>query len=120
MAIDVEAALGAIGLTIKNLVVGAVASFVALRFWNGLSVWEKWTTFFGGWAIAAWGAAPLTALLELKPAVEILVVLLLGLFGMAVAAEAVQLVRKTDWPGIVKNAVSTITRKPPSDGGEGG
>jgi hypothetical protein len=77
-----------------------VASFVALRFFEGLGVWEKWTTFLGGWALAAWGGPPLAAYLELKPSIEIGIVLLMGLFGMAIAAEAVRLIRDTDWRGL--------------------
>jgi hypothetical protein len=93
--------LGALGLTLKNCAAGAVASFVALRFFEGLGVWEKWTTFLGGWALAAWGGPPLREYLELKPSIEIGVVLIMGLFGMAIAAEAVRLIRDTDWRGLL-------------------
>lgn len=101
MTIEQDGALGALGLTLKNVAAGAVASFVALRFFEGLGVWEKWTTFLGGWALAAWGGPPLTAYLELKASIEIGIVLLMGLFGMAIAAEAVRLIRDTDWRGLV-------------------
>ena len=97
MNIDAEGWLGPLGLTLKNVVVGAAASFISLRFFDGLRITDKWGTFFGGWALAAWGGAPLTAWLEQKPAVETLIVLLLGVFGMAVAAELVKLIRNTDW-----------------------
>jgi hypothetical protein len=93
--------LGALGLTLKNMAAGAVASFVALRFFDGLSTWQKWTTFIGGWAIAAWGGPPLNAYLELAPKLEIGIVLLLGLFGMAIAAELIRVIHDTDWKGIV-------------------
>jgi hypothetical protein len=93
--------LGALGLTLKNLVAGAVASFVALRFFEGLGTAERWTTFVGGWAIAAYGGPPLNAYLELAPKLEIGIVFLLGLFGMAIAAELIRLIRDTDWKGIV-------------------
>lgn len=89
--------LGALGLSLKNAAAGAVASFVALRFFEGLGLWEKWTTFLGGWALAVWGGPPLTAYLELKASIEVGVVLLMGLFGMAIAAEAIRLIRETDW-----------------------
>lgn len=96
-----DSALGALGLTLKNLAAGAVASFVALRFFEGLGVWEKWTTFLGGWALAAWGGPPFAAYLELKPSIEIGIVLLMGLFGMAAAAELVRLIRETDWKKMI-------------------
>lgn len=97
MAIDVDGSLGGLGLTAKNLLVGAVASFVGLRFFEGASRWERWSTFLGGWALAAWGGPPLAAYLELKPSTEVGIVLLLGLFGMAVAAELIKLIRGIDW-----------------------
>lgn len=93
--------LGALGLTLKNSAAGAVASFAALRFFEGLGVWEKWTTFIGGWALAAWGGPPVAAYLELKASIEIGIVLLMGLFGMAAAAEAMRLIRETDWKKLV-------------------
>ena len=106
-----DGALGALGLTLKNLVAGAVTSFVSLRFFDGqrtadgavkpMTWLQKWTTFIGGWAMAAYGGPPLNAWLELKPGIEIGVVLILGLFGMAVAAEVMRFIRETDWRGIL-------------------
>jgi hypothetical protein len=101
MNLDADGALGALGLTLKNLAAGAVSSFVALRFFDGLSTLDKWTTFLGGWALAAWGGAPVAAYLELGPKVEIGIVLLLGLFGMSIAGEAMRVIRGTDWKGML-------------------
>ena len=120
MSVDsVNGALGALGLTLQNLVVGAVTSFVSLRFLDGekaqdgtvkpMPAVRKWTTFVGGWAVAAWGGPPLAAWLELKPAVEVGVVLVLGLFGMAVASEVMRVIRDIDWRGIVSSIVSRKT-----------
>ena len=92
-----DGALAALGLKLVNVVVGAVSSFVALRFFEGLHPLEKWTTFVGGWSVAAWGATPLAEWLSLSPKVEIGLVLMLGLFGMAVAAECLRLVRSLNW-----------------------
>jgi hypothetical protein len=100
MTVD-DSYLGALGLTLKNCVVGAAASFIALRFFEGLGVWEKWTTFLGGWALAAWGGPSIAAYLEVKTSIEVGVVLITGLFGMAVSAEAVRLIRDTDWRGLL-------------------
>lgn len=82
-----------LGLKLVNVVAGACSSFVALRFFDGLTMMDKWITFLGGWLLAAWGASPLSEFLQLNPKVEIGIVLLLGLFGMAVAAELVRLAR---------------------------
>lgn len=115
MSVDsVDGALGTLGLTLKNLLAGAVASFVALRFFEGISAWEKWTTFLGGWAVAAWGGPPLAAYLELNAKMEVGVVLLLGLFGMAVAAELIRLLRGIQWAGLV----DALLRRKSGGGGQ--
>ena len=109
---DWDKLLAAFGLKLVNVIVGAVASFVALNFWRGLeSRRERWSTFLGGWALAAWGAAPLRDGLDLKPALEVGLVLTLGLFGMAAAAEVIKLIRDTDWKGLVSRRIG---------GGDGG
>lgn len=102
-----QTALGALGLKFINVVVGACSSFAGLNFWKGLETRkERWTTFLSGWAIAAWGAAPLREYLELKPGVEVGVVILLGLFGMAAGAEVVKVIRDTPWKELVTNFLS--------------
>lgn len=98
----VEALLGALGLTLKTLVAGAVGAFVSLRFFEGLSPWERWTTFLGGWAIAAYLTTPVTSYLELPAKVEVGISLLLGLFGMSLAAALMRVVRETDWISMLK------------------
>jgi hypothetical protein len=50
---------------------------------------------------------------EVKPSIEIGVVLVLGLFGMAVAAELMKLVHSTDW----KTLLLSVFRR---GGGTGG
>lgn len=101
MQLDVEGALGALGLSLKNVAAGAVASFVSLRFFDGRDRWERWTTFVGGWALSAWGGPPLAAYLELGPKVEVGIVLVMGLFGMAVAAELIKFVRDGGWKALL-------------------
>lgn len=104
--------LAPLGLKLLNCVVAAFASFTALNFWKGLETRkERWTTFMGGWAIAAWGAAPLREALEAKPSVEVLLVLVMGLFGMALAAEVVKLIRDTDWRGQWQQLVDAVGRR---------
>lgn len=113
---DIQSAdswLGPFGLTLKGLIVGAAASFISLRFFDGLERRERWMTFLGGWAMAAWGGAPLTAWLDIKPAVETLVVLLLGVFGMAVAAELLKLIRNTDWRAVLGGALERVVGRKP-------
>lgn len=103
-----EGVLGTLGLTLKNLVAGAIGSFVSLRFFDGLKTWERWATFMGGWGIAAIGAAPLTAVLEQKPSVEVGIALLIGLFGMALSSKLIQTIKDTDWIGFVKSIVNAV------------
>lgn len=99
---DFEKIMTALGLKLINVVAGAVSAFVALRFLDKLGTLDKWTTFIGGWMLAAWGAPPVREYLEAPPKVEVLFVLLLGLFGMAVTAEVVKLIKGTDWRGILQ------------------
>ena len=113
-----EGWLVVLGLKLVNVVVGAITSFVALRFFKDLNLFERWTTFLGGWAIAAWGGAPLTEVMELSPKVEIGIVILCGLFGMAVAAQIIKVLKDTDWPGLVKVVLDTILRR--KSGGDQG
>lgn len=109
-----QALLGALGLKFINVVVGACSSFAGLNFWKGLETRkERWATFLSGWGIAAWGAEPLREYLELKAGVEVGLVILLGLFGMAVGAELVKLIRDTDWKGLVAGFFSRKTGAPP-------
>lgn len=106
-----EGIMATLGLTLKNLVAGAAGSFVSLRFFDGLKTWERWTTFVGGWAMAAFGAGPLTAALEQKAGVEVGVALLIGAFGMALTSKIMQTIRDTDWVGFTKSIIKTIRGK---------
>lgn len=104
---DFDKLLAAFGLKLVNCVVGAAGSFAALNFWRGLETRkERWSTFAGGWVLAAWGGAPLREWLEMKPSLEVGVVLVLGLFGMALAAEIVKIIRDTDWKDLVKSIIN--------------
>ncbi len=103
----------ALGLKFANVIVGAVMSFISLTFWKGMeSRSARWTTFIGGWTLAAWGAEPLREWLELKPSLEIGLVIALAMFGMAIAAEIIKLIRDTDWKGL---ATSIIRRRTGGD-----
>ena len=103
-----DAVLSAIGVGLKELIAGAAGAFISLRFFDELSVWEKWTTFFGGWALAAFGAQPLADVFELRPSVSIGIALLLGLFGMSLAAKLISTIRDTDWIGFTKQVIALI------------
>ena len=103
-----ESILGTLGLTLKNLVAGAIGSFVSLRFFDGLNTLERWATFLGGWALGAWLASPATELLEQKPSVEVGVALLIGLFGMALTSKILHVIKDTDWIGFAKTIVKAI------------
>lgn len=89
------------GLKLVNVLAGAVTSFAALRFFEGLSTLEKWATFFGGWGLAAWGAPPATAYFKLDQAIEVGLALLFGLFGMASAAAFLKMIKE----GALVNAI---------------
>lgn len=91
---DLDKVLATLGLKLVNVVVGAVSSFVTLRFFDGINVGAKWSTFVGGWALAAWGAEPLRDFMEAPPKIELLYVMLLGLFGMAIISEVFKLIKE--------------------------
>lgn len=103
-----DAALGAVGLGLKEIIAGAVGAFVSLNFFQGLKTWEKWTTFFGGWALAVWGSGPITSVFELKAGISTGIALLLGLFGMSLAAKLISTLRDTDWVGFAKSVLKLI------------
>jgi hypothetical protein len=104
--------LAALGLKMVNVVVAAGAAFVAMQLWKGLETKkERWATFGGGWMVAAWGGPPLTEYMELKASMEVGMVLLLGLFGMALAAEVWKFLRDTDWKGFAGSLIEAIKRR---------
>lgn len=107
----IGALLASLGLKLQNLVAGAFTSFAALRFFEGLKKWERWTTFAGGWAIAAFGAPPFTEYFELKPKLEVGVALLLGMFGMAVAAATIRFIKENDWIAMVRSLLGAFGRR---------
>lgn len=111
---SIQAALAAVGLKLVNVVVGAVGSFVSMRFFDGMSTKDKWLTFLGGWFIAAWGAAPLREWLEAKPGIEIGFVILLSLFGMALTSELIKAIRSIVW----KDVFDFILRRKTGGGGQ--
>lgn len=109
---QITTALAALGLKLINVVVGAISAFVGLTFWKGLeSARDRWITFLGGWTLAAWGAEPLREFVEGKKSLEVLIVILLGLFGMALAAEIIKVIRETDWRGLVREVFDFLLRK---------
>lgn len=99
---SIESAAAVAGLTLKGLLAGAIGSFISLRFFDGLSTWERWTTFMGGWAVASYGGPAVTALLSLSPRSDLFMTLLLGMFGMSIAAAVIKVIRDTDWKAIVR------------------
>ena len=102
-----DAFFTATGLKIKTVIAGAMGAFISLRFFDNLRTWERWTTFLGGWALASWWAEGVAYFLELKlPALESGIALGLGLFGMALTAAVMKLIKETDWAGIVKTILS--------------
>jgi len=116
---DLEAlgvALAALGLKLGNVVAGAATSFAALRFSDDLRPLEKWITFFGGWAIAAFGAPPIREFFELSHKVEIGIALLAGLFGMTLAAAVMKLIKETDWVALVRSLIDAVIRRRPNGG----
>lgn len=94
--------IAALGIKLKLLIPGAFGAIISLRFFPGLNVWEKASTFLGGVGIAIYGAVPLVEWLELKESAEVGFALILGLFGMAVVAAVIKVIRDTDWSSIVK------------------
>jgi hypothetical protein len=103
----IDTAFTATGLKLKTVIAGAMGAFISLRFFDDLKLWERWTTFLGGWALASWWAEGVAYFLALKlPALESGIALGLGLFGMALAAAVMKLIRETDWAGILRSILN--------------
>ena len=84
-----------------------MGAFISLRFFDGLRTWERWATFLGGWALASWCSDGLAFFLGIvQPVFEKGISLGLGLFGMAIAAAIMKLIRETDWQGVIKSIVT--------------
>jgi ACR3 family arsenite efflux pump ArsB len=101
-----DGALGLIGVTLKTLIASAIGAFVSLRFFDGLKPVEKWTTFLGGWGMAAYAAAPLTTYFELSKVTETGIALAVGLFGMSISAALIKVIKETNWGALVSSFLS--------------
>lgn len=110
---DVDKAFALFGLKFVNSVAAAFMSFASLRFWDNLSTFDKWSTAIGGWALAAWGAAPLRVYFQLAEGVEIGLVLLIAFFGIAAGGEGIKLLRTTDWKGLALALIDAVFRRSP-------
>lgn len=97
-----ESVFGALGVTLKNLIAGAVGSFISLNFFDKLDRKERWATCVSGMLMGAYLAKPLNTVLEQKPEVEVGLAILLGLFGMALTSKIIHTIKETDWIGLVK------------------
>lgn len=109
----------ALGLKLVNVAAGAVGAFVSLRFFDNLGTLQKWTTFLGGWGLAAYGGAPLTAYFELKPALETGITLVIGLFGMSLAAAIIKAIQDVAWGTIISDAARAIVKRVIGGDGKG-
>ena len=102
-----EAGLTIIGLKLKTLIAGGFGAFISLRFFDGLNLWQRWSTFIGGWAMAAWWSETTAYWFEQqRPGAEVAFALLIGLFGMAISASMMKVVKDTDWIEVVKAIAS--------------
>lgn len=106
MTESIDAALSAAGVTFKTLIASAIGAFISLRFFEGLKPMEKWTTFLGGWGMAAYAAAPLTIYFELSKVTETGIALAVGLFGMSISAAVIKVIKETNWGALVSSFLS--------------
>jgi hypothetical protein len=103
----VMALLTALGLKLKAVAASAFGAFISLRFFEGLSLWERWVTFLGGVVIGSYTAEPLGAAVESSSeALHQALALGLGLFGMAIAAAVIKVIRETNWGALVSSIVN--------------
>ena len=103
--------LSALGVTFKTIVGGAIGGFISLRFNEDLLWWEKWMTFLGGWGLGAWLAPPLNSYLEIaqRPSWEVGTALLIGLFGMSLAAAVIKAIKGLDLIAFIAAALQRYT-----------
>jgi len=106
--LSIEAILMAMGLSLKNVLAAAVGAFISLRFFEGVTGWERWTTFISGTALGAWLSAPIIIFFEQKPSLEVGLALMLGLFGLAIAAKLWQIVRETVWVEFLFRMINVV------------
>lgn len=99
---SIAAILAALGLKFKAVAASAFGAFISLRFFEGLNLWERWVTFFGGVIIGSYASSPVTAAFgATTEAAEQGIALGIGLFGMAVAAAIIKVIRETNWSALV-------------------
>ena len=100
----IAAIIAALGLKIKVVFASAMGAFISLRFFDGLSIWERWVTFFGGVSIGSFVSVPMAQAMQIQTeVVEQGLSLGLGLFGMSIVAAVIKVIRDTDWIGIINN-----------------
>lgn len=83
--------LAAAGLKLTTVIGGAVGSFISLNFFEGVPVVKRWSIFVSGTLLASFLAGPLLKFLELRPEIEVGIAVLLGLFGMSLAAQLMKI-----------------------------
>ena len=97
-----DSILAGLGLTLKTIIAGAAGSFISLRFFEGLGILEKWSTFFGGALLAGYLTQPVMEFMEIKSqSVGPGVSLMIGLFGMSLAAAVIRTLKSTDWSAFI-------------------
>ena len=112
----IVASAAALKIEVSVLVSSAVGGFISLNFFEGtprpdgtiepLSRKQKWSVVLAGAAMGTYGASLVVELLALASKgsrIEVAIGLLIGIFGMSVAASVVKAVRGLDFKGIVES-----------------
>ena len=109
-----EEVLAVVGIKLGNLCASAAGAFVSLRFFEGLNIYERWSTFLGGLLLGVYAAEPLVEFLTLKPIMEKGISLAVALFGMSLSAAVIKALRDTDWSAIIRFKTGAPPAPPPA------
>lgn len=94
----IETLFSALGIKLKTLIAGAAGSAISLKFFDDLTVFQRWTTFLCGMVLAIFLTEGMAYYLEIKTlSLEVGLAFLIGLFGMSITGSIMQLIKTTDW-----------------------
>lgn len=102
-----------LGLKPLSILGAAAGSLISLSFFDGQSMRVKWTGVAGGCSLSMLVGEPIAALLGIPPKAEILIVVLVALFGMSIVTAIAREIKWADvfWAILGKFGVN----RPPKD-----
>lgn len=109
----IDGVFATLGIKLKVFIAGVIGSFISLRFFDGLTLWERWVTFIGGVAIGSYGTEPFISGMELEGKAHIFetfISLIFALVGMAVISACVKAIQAISWADVMDIIKSILGR----------